>query len=186
MHPAVLTESEALVGHISEMLDGIRNSAHGLTDEQARSAPCRSELSVSGIVKHSTWIMTAHVGGREAEPGSADGAAEFMGSFRPGSDETIDVLLERFDTARTAYLEAMTALDPAAEMVFAPQPWDGILTETRASTRLLLVHHVEEFARHAGHADIIREQIDGATAMPLRFAVEGREGNAYVQPWSPS
>ncbi|GAB3622091.1 DinB family protein [Mariniluteicoccus endophyticus] len=186
MHPAVLTESEVLVGHIAEMLDGIRNSAHGLADEQARSTPCRSELSISGIVKHCTWVMSAQTGGRESEPGSTEGAAEFMGSFRPTPDETIDVLLERFDTVRDTYIESMRALDPAAEMIAAPQPWEGILTESRQSTRLLLAHHIDEFARHAGHADIIREQLDGADAMALRFAAEGREGNAYVQPWSPS
>lgn len=48
-----------------------------------------------------------------------------------------------------------------------------------------LAHHIDEFARHAGHADIIREEIDGAKAMELRFAVEGRAGNAFVKPWGP-
>ncbi len=52
--------------------------------------------------------------------------------------------------------------------------------------RFALVHHVEELARHAGHADIIREQIDGATAASLLMAVEGREGNDFVQPWTPA
>ena len=51
--------------------------------------------------------------------------------------------------------------------------------------RFALVHHVEEFARHAGHADIIREQLDGAGAGPLLFASEGLSGNAFVQPWTP-
>jgi uncharacterized protein DUF664 len=48
------------------------------------------------------------------------------------------------------------------------------------------MHHVEEFARHAGHADVIREQFDGATAASLLMAVEGREGNDFIQPWRPA
>jgi hypothetical protein len=51
--------------------------------------------------------------------------------------------------------------------------------------RFHLVHHIEEFARHAGHADIIREQLDGASAASLLMAVEGRPGNAFIQPWTP-
>ena len=42
---------------------------------------------------------------------------------------------------------------------------------------------IEEFARHAGHADIIREQLDGALAGQLAMAVEGIEGNDFIQPW---
>ncbi|MGB6023231.1 MAG: hypothetical protein WBG89_12965 [Ornithinimicrobium sp.] len=41
-------------------------------------------------------------------------------------------------------------------------------------------------ARHAGHPDITREQLDGATAIELAFAIEGREGNDYVTPWTPA
>lgn len=184
MFPAIRTESETLVGHIDEMLDGVRNSAYGLTDDQARQTPCRSALSIGGIVKHCTWVMTAQLGQRTTEPGSADGANEFMASFTPADDEPIEVLLERFDAARTRYLEVMGAKDPDATMTAPPQPWDGILEPHEASTRILLAHHIDEFARHAGHADIIREQIDGADAMGLRFAVEGLPGNDFVQPWS--
>lgn len=185
MFPALRTESETLIGHIDEMLDGIRNAAYGLSDDQARARPCRSALSIAGIIKHSTWIMTSELGERTSAPGSADGAAEFHGSFTPSDAESIDVLLARFDEARARYLAAMAALDPTAPRTAPPQPWDGITEPHEASTRILLTHHVEEFARHAGHADILREQLDGADAMGLRFAVEGREGNAYVQPWRP-
>lgn len=186
MYPALHTESETLVGYIDEMLDGVRNAAHGLTDAQASETPCRSALSVAGIIKHCTWVMNTQVGGRTTEPGSSDGAREFMTSFTPADDETLESLLDRFDDVRGRYVAAMSALDPDAAMTAAPKPWEGINEETTASTRLLLAHHIDEFARHAGHADIIREQLDGADAMSLRFAVEGREPNDYVQPWRPA
>ncbi|GAB3697161.1 mycothiol transferase [Mariniluteicoccus flavus] len=185
MFPAIHTESETYVGYISEMLDGIRNSAHGLTDDQARETPCRSTLSIGGIIKHCTWVMATQIGRRRSESGTAEGAKEFMSSFMAAPDETIDALLARFDETRIAYLQAIAGLDPDAEMTVAPKPWEDILEPTQASTRLLLAHHIDEFGRHAGHADIIREQVDGADAMGLRFAVEGRDGNAYITPWRP-
>lgn len=48
--------------------------------------------------------------------------------------------------------------------------------------RELVLHAVEEFARHAGHADIIREQVAGAQAGQLTMAVEGIAGNDLIQP----
>ena len=63
-------------------------------------------------------------------------------------------------------------------------PWYG-MNETRpAKLRHLYVHHIEEFVRHAGHADIIREQIDGAKGAELLAAAEGRPANDFVTPWS--
>lgn len=94
-------------------------------------------------------------------------------------------LLAAFDATRTCYGEVIAALDPEAEIEVGPKPWDDQPDPTKATRRMQLAHHIDEFARHAGHADIIREEIDGAKAMELRFAVEGRAGNAFVKPWGP-
>ncbi len=51
------------------------------------------------------------------------------------------------------------------------------------SVRWVLLRLIEETARHAGHADIIRESLDGATALPLMAAAEGWPANSWVQPW---
>ena len=58
------------------------------------------------------------------------------------------------------------------------------MTTDRAALRYTHVHLVEEIARHAGHADIIREQIDGATSLELVLADTGREATPFAQPWS--
>ena len=50
--------------------------------------------------------------------------------------------------------------------------------------RMLALHLIEEFARHAGHADIVREQLDGAQAGQLMMAVNDIPGNDFIQPWS--
>jgi Protein of unknown function (DUF664) len=52
------------------------------------------------------------------------------------------------------------------------------------SVRWVLLHLIEETARHAGHGNIIREALDGATALPLMAAAEGWPANPWVQPWT--
>ena len=60
--------------------------------------------------------------------------------------------------------------------------------EERRETTLgvLLVRVVVETAQHAGHADIVREMVDGATAFPLMAAVEGWPATEWMQPWQPA
>ena len=53
------------------------------------------------------------------------------------------------------------------------------------SVRWVLMHLVSETARHAGHADIVREAVDGATAFPLMAAAEGWPATPWIQPWEP-
>jgi len=53
------------------------------------------------------------------------------------------------------------------------------------SVRWVLLHLIEETARHAGHADILRESIDGATALPLMAAAEGWPEQPWITPWTP-
>ena len=54
------------------------------------------------------------------------------------------------------------------------------------SVRWVLLHLIQETARHAGHADIVRECVDGAAAMPLMAAVEGWPETPWVKPWQPA
>ena len=53
------------------------------------------------------------------------------------------------------------------------------------SVRWVLLHLIEEIARHAGHADIVREAIDGATIFELLAAAEGWPATDWLQPWEP-
>lgn len=183
--PGEHSESDVLVGYLALQLSALRASTHGLTDAQARETPCRSRLSIGGLIKHATYVLGGRAYDREATLDEA-GFAEFMGSFALTADETLDGALAAFDAASEAYLTAVRGTDPAAEMIEPPAPWDGRYTPTPSIERFALVHHIEELARHAGHADIIREQLDGADAASLLMAVEGRPGNDFVQPWTPT
>ncbi len=78
------------------------------------------------------------------------------------------------------------AIDDLGRDVPVPKgvPWypDDIDTW---SVRWVLLHLVEEIARHAGHADIVREAVDGATFHPLMAAAEGWPASPWLQPWEP-
>ena len=54
------------------------------------------------------------------------------------------------------------------------------------SLRWVLLHILEEVARHAGHADIVPESIDGATMFELMAAAEGWPATEWVRPWEPA
>ncbi|HEV7203469.1 MAG TPA: DinB family protein [Jatrophihabitans sp.] len=186
--PGTYTEGEVLLGYLDQQLAALRASAFGLTEEQARATPCRSALSIGGLIKHATYVLRGRER-RRADPGAMPdeaGFALFMGSFALADGETLAGALDAFDAARAAYLANVRATDPGAPLLEPPAPWDGVFTPTESVERFALVHHVEELARHAGHADIIREQLDGADAASLLMALEGRPGNDFVQPWRPA
>ncbi|PWJ51810.1 Protein of unknown function [Quadrisphaera granulorum] len=180
--PGTHTEAEVFAGFIATQLEAVRAAAFGLTDEQARQRPCRSELSVGGVVKHVTWVMRQRGHDRVMD---AAGFASFTDSFTLREDETLAGTLATFDEVRATYLADVRATDPAAAMTEPPAPWDGRPEPTPSVHRYALAHAVEEFARHAGHADVLREQLDGATALPLLLAAHGIPGNAFASPWTP-
>lgn len=184
--PAQHDEMQTYRGYIAQQLEALRASAHGLTDEQARLTQCRSALSVGGILKHVTHVFAKDIP-EAVDPGAPEDPFEqFYASFRMREDETLDEVLARFD-AMTRGVEAMFAAggDPDELVTQPPAPWFDITEESSVRRRYQLGHIVEELARHAGHADIIREEIDGATSASLLMSVLGMPGNDYVQPWQP-
>lgn len=189
LEPTTHSESAALAAFLREQVVAARTAAHGLTDEEARLTPTRSALSVGGILKHlaTSWVTWER---REAQNRGERGwdlteedYATFYGSFALADEETLEQVVEQYDAATGALLAAVEALDPAAELLEAPAPWFGRTDPTPVTGRVLVLHLIEEFARHAGHADIVREQLDGAQAGQLTMAVEGIEGNDFIQPW---
>lgn len=183
--PQIDDERDTLCNYLDVQLDAIRASTHGLDDAAARQTPLRSALSISGIIKHIVFCMKQSLSGAGHHEHDQPWEA-FTESFVAADDETLAVLLDRFDTVRAQYMEMCHGGDLEAELPVGPMPWFGMDEPRMAKLRYLYVHHVEEFARHAGHADIIREQLDGATSAELVAAVEGRPANDFVTPWSGS
>jgi hypothetical protein len=176
------------VRYADQQLAAIHASLLGLTEEQARSTPCRSALSPAGLVKHVTRVMRQTVVTLTRGP---DLAAELdlaahEASFVLADDETAAGVLEQFEAARPDYLAAIAATDPDARTLTPPAPWDGIDDERPVRRRYQLVHQIEELARHAGHADILREQIDGVSVPALVLTEEGAPPNDFFAPYVPA
>ena len=189
IQPARLDEAAALATFLSEQVEAVRTAAFGLTDEEARMAPARSALSLGGILKHLSVSWTSwqrreacERGDRGWELTEAD-YAQFYGSFALTEDETLTRILEQYDVATAALIAAVETMDPDAEALEAPAPWFGRMEPTPVTKRMLALHQIEEFARHAGHADLVREQLDGALAGQLTMAVHDIPGNDFIQPW---
>lgn len=187
--PTTDTELAGLIGYYDQQLAAIRAAPLGLTDAQCRTTPCRSALSIGGIVKHTAYGMrgatttVSHEGRVEI---TADAYAAHAASFALTEDETMTETLAEFDEARAAVLTAMADADPDADFLAPPSPWFGIHEARPARLRYFLVHQIEETARHAGHADIIREQLDGVMVPALQLTVEGMTASSFFTPYEPA
>lgn len=185
--PSKDTEIDGLVNYIEQQLEAIRSSAYGLTEEQVRERPCRSALSIGGIVKHTLWVMSSGVDllahGPRTGPLTEEGFAEFNGSFALTPEQSMATLLEEFDQVSQEYLAALRKTDPDAEALAAPAPWSGIFDARPIRQRYWLTHQIEELARHAGHADIIREQLDGQQVPGLVMTRAGAPANDFFKPF---
>jgi hypothetical protein len=151
-------ERELLDGFLAYHRQVIRGKLRGLSEEDARRPLVPSATTLIGLVKHAAavernWFQHYLAGrAREEIRGNARGDAA---SWDVGPDETIAGVVAEFDEAcaESRRIAAGFALDHAV-----PQDRLGPV-----SVRWIYVHMIRELARHAGHADILREQIDGAT-----------------------
>jgi len=183
--PPVADEREGLTGYLAQMRYVVRLAAHGLDETQARARPVPSALSVGGVIKHLASVEEFWAGLIEGRlPGGDEHAYEE--GFRPGADETVEHLLARYAEA-AAGTDAVVAGADLGAPVPVPRgvPWFPKDVEAW-SVRWVVLHLIEETARHAGHADLVREAIDGATAYPLMAAAEGWAPTPWLTPWEPA
>ena len=145
-----------------------RFTVQGLTDEQAAATPTHSELCLGGLIKHVSFVESGWVdfivdgtSALEAQEGSYD---EHTNSFRMLEGETLEGILAAYEKVarRTDELVAsLPDLDVSHPLPAAPWFEPG----ARWSARRVFTHIVAETAQHAGHADILREAIDGQKSM---------------------
>jgi uncharacterized damage-inducible protein DinB len=180
-------EREQLLAVLAQQRYQLRLTAYGLTDEQARAQHGPSHLSVGGLIKHvasteSGWIDTVE----QREPDASAGQSDYEAGFTMRADETLADVLAGYDDVARRTEATVVAIAELEHPVPVPQgvPWfpDDIDAWT---VRWVLLHLVQETARHTGHADIVRETIDGATAFPLMAAAEQWPATPWMQPWTP-
>lgn len=176
----VTDEMDGLLTFLAQQRDLLETTAHGLTDEQARSTPTRSSLSVGGLVKHAAsvergWVADV-LGGRDA--GDEEAQAAYVDDMVMGPDDTLDELIADLRRCGAETEAALRGLSLDHPVPVPDQPWFPKDVEAW-SLRWVLLHLIEEQARHVGHADIIREHVDGGTWYELMAAREGFDMSAW-------
>ncbi len=170
MNSAVTGERADLLAALATHRFLLRNTTRDLTDEQAARRTTVSELCLGGLIKHvaDTERMWARfiVEGAAAMPSWTDPAAadRYAAAFRMLPGETLSGLLDRYaEVARQTDDLVRTLPDLEATQALPEAPW--FEPGARWSARFVFLHILAEIAQHAGHADIIRESLDGAKSM---------------------
>jgi hypothetical protein len=158
---AVADERSTLEAFLDFYRGAVQAKLSGVSEEDARRRLVPSDTTLAAIIKHLarvevSWFQHRLAGiAVEDLPLLARVIEDPDLDFRVEPDETVDVLIARYveQCARSREIAARYELDHVV-----PHPVLG-----RVSMRWIVVHMIEETARHAGHADILREQIDGST-----------------------
>jgi uncharacterized damage-inducible protein DinB len=157
--PFVEAERAALAAWLDSQRETILWKVDGLSDEQLRRVMVPSGLTLLGLVKHLTsvehgWFVVNFAATGEAHlfESSDDPDLDFHVQPNESTQDIIDRYKRACARSREIYASA-TSLDQTFE-----HPRRGTM-----DLRWMMIHMIEETARHAGHADIMREQIDGAT-----------------------
>ncbi|MFD8379975.1 DinB family protein [Streptomyces sp. NPDC059679] len=175
-------ERADLLAELAAARAALTKTVHGLSDEQAAERPTVSELCLGGLIKHVafieegwlrfvvegpsalrydlpdgvTWDDLAAGTAREFPQWAIDHQANFQ--MLPG--ETLAQILERYEKVAARSEEIITTVpDLSATHPLPEAPWNE--PGARHSVRRVLTHVIAETAQHAGHADILRETLDG-------------------------
>jgi uncharacterized damage-inducible protein DinB len=146
----------------------LRRTTRELTDEQAAKRTTVSELSVGGLIKHVAMVERQWarfiVDGPRAMSFEGGDPDAFSNSFRMLDGETLAGLLDHYEEVGRQTDDLVRKLpDLDASHPLPSAPW--FEPGASWSARRVLLHIIAETSQHAGHADIIRESLDGAKTM---------------------
>ncbi len=159
---ANLGEKEMLSGWLDFFRATLLNQCAGLSDDQLRQrAVPPSTLSLMGILRHMAdvenwWFSTATDGNEPCKLFARDGDEDFDEVHTHSGDDVAAAFLVSCDESRAVV--AHHDLDDLIAFKSERRP-EGI------NVRWVVTHMIEEYARHCGHADLLRQVIDGATAL---------------------
>ena len=180
----VAGERQALLEYLDFQHTAFLAASHGLTDDQARSTPTVSALSISGLIKHVTlmeysWTLTVAA---PADPFPAEDPRSLVGMMADyenkeavRDDESLASLLAMYNEQNAETIQVFTEADLDVTTEVPPHLGELYPDTCEWTVRWVLLHIIEECARHAGQADIIRESIDGATMYELLFALDSSQ-----------
>lgn len=184
------TERENLLEWVESELLNARSIVHGLTADQLRSRPLSSsELTLGWLLLHIGEVAEGWLGRAAAAPEPPDTGRSLPESFAWAEnvnlvdpDATAEEILAEYDRRCAAGLAHLRAADLDATVpVPAEMPWfpPGL---PPFSGRWAVQHVLNEISRHSGHADILREAIDGRTMYELIAEDQGID-MSYIGAW---
>lgn len=150
----VNSERDVLLAFLNKMRNAVVRTAEGLTADQVRRPGVPSGTNLLGLMYHLAavevhWFQRVFLGKEVDVDKSMQAPAEL------GTDEVVAA----YRAACGASDEIVRGCPDLSTVSAIPNPGE----DSRDSLRAILAHMIEETARHAGHADIVREQIDGVT-----------------------
>jgi predicted enzyme related to lactoylglutathione lyase len=191
--PPVATETDAIHAFLAQAQDAFRVLLHGLTPRQASLAPSASSLSLGGLVKHVTGVQRGWLASAVAAPNPApdrgdgdvdDDVDAYLDGFTFHATDSVRDLLAAYDEVSAAVLDAVRRLDLDTPVPVPDAPWFPQDVDAW-NVRWVWWHLMEELTRHAGHGDIVRETVDGATMYSLVAARDDLPDLPWLPAWKP-
>ncbi|MFC7400762.1 DUF664 domain-containing protein [Citricoccus sp. GCM10030269] len=181
----VTDERDAHVTFLTQQLDQLRICALGLDDDQLRTAPIASSLSLAGLFAHVAQTVAQYLQGvyeNGVDQSSLNLSPESftleLNAFYSGAEIpegwTGDQIRLCLQQATDLVQPVLGAADFEARVPIPEAPW--FPQDLESWNIRWIAHHLStEVARHVGHADVIREAIDGEIAYSLNARDEGQE-----------
>lgn len=143
-------EKDTLKGFLDYLRTSVADKVAGVPEPQVRTGAVPSGTSLLGLLKHLTCVERFYFLGEDV--------GDWPATLRPAAEDSVDGVLAGY---REAVARANRVIDACQDLALpAPRaPRRG----AAPSMRWVLAHMIEETGRHAGHADILRERIDGST-----------------------
>ncbi len=178
-------EAGVVSSFVRNQLAQVRSAVHGLSDEQWHRRSTVSEFTLAALLDHVGLVAEQYGVGIEA---AAGGPADYGKGVTEGDSESVEgrtgeQLLADFDRRVAGFASLLERIEAGAI------PMDGLVPVPEApwfpedlthwEVRWVLLHIATEVARHAGHADIIRESIDGKGSYELNALADGEPWPAW-------
>jgi uncharacterized damage-inducible protein DinB len=162
--PETGPELDQLTRYLDLQREAILRKCEGLTGEQLAQPLLPSSLTLGGLLNHlalveDSWFRVRFAGQPDDDQwAGVDWEADPEYEFRTAADVEPDELRRRYEEACAQ----------SREVVAGAQSLDQLSVQPRGNghhfdLRWVMLHLIEETARHAGHADLLREAIDGST-----------------------
>ncbi|WP_227998106.1 mycothiol transferase [Nocardia australiensis] len=155
-------EREDLIAVLDQQRELFLIAVRGINDEQARQRTTVSELTLGGLLHHLVscerhWVSVI----KERDETAEQDISAFEGEYTMGPDETVAGLLAAWEETAADTANLIRTEESLDTSIPTPTtPW----TPERVwwSVRFTLLHILREISHHSGHADILREALDGA------------------------